>query len=498
MRHMFLLSILLALSAACRQVEADIQVAGIFADNMVLQRDMEVPLWGRAERGERVTVGLLGLTKTTRADQNGQWAMKIGPFKAGGPCEMRINGNNAVVIKNILIGEVWLCSGQSNMEWGVEKVEDAEREIPNARYPALRLTRIGGTSLTPQDKLSARWVECSPATAGSFSAVGYYFGRELHKHLNVPIGLIANAVGASPIRAWISPNTQYSNSLFKETLGDYQTYAQRKQAYSEKRMAYDEALRKSKAAGTAPPPFPGFFEAMGDAPGVVYNARIHPLAPFCIRGVVWYQGENEAIFRHAGSYKTFFPLLIDDWRRRWCQVNLPFLFVQLAPIGRKSPQPVESAWAEVRDGQRQTLGVPNTAMVVTTDICEPALHPLKKIAVGKRLALAARAVAYGERVEYSGPIFQKVEFRNGKGVVHFSHAEGGLVARGSRLNGFAIAGADRRFFWAEAEIMGNAVSVSSGKVADPRAIRYAWEDHPDGNLFSAEGLPASCFRTDDW
>ena len=492
------LLLLAAMTVCCPQAEADIHVAGIFGDNMVLQREMELPVWGWAQRGEKVTVELLGMTRSTTADTKGKWTVKIGPFPAGGPCDMKIHGSNTIVIRNILIGEVWLCSGQSNMEWGVEKVAGAATEIPAADRPLLRLTTLGGTALTPQDRLSARWITCSPQTVGSFSAVGYYFGRELHEHLKVPLGLIANAIGASPIRAWISPDVQYSEPVFKETLKDYKTYAQRKKAYAEKRAAYETALKRSKAEGTAAPPCPGFFEAMGDAPGVVYNARVHPLAPFAIRGVIWYQGENEAIYHHAGTYKDFFPLLIQDWRRLWGPGEFPFLFVQLAPIGGHSKQPIASPWAEVRDGQRRTLSLPNTAMVVTTDICESALHPLKKTDIGKRLALAARAVAYGEQVPYSGPFFQKVEFRDGKGTVWFTHADGGLTVSGSRLKGFAIAGPDRKFFWADAEIHGDAVSVSSGKVPDPQAIRYAWEDNPDGNLFNKDGFPTSCFRTDDW
>jgi sialate O-acetylesterase len=498
MRNILFLSLLAAMAICCRQTDAEVRVAGIFGDNMVLQREMELPVWGRARNGEKVSVELKGVIRTTTADASGKWMVRIGPFTAGGPCEMKVSGGNALLIKNILIGDVWLCSGQSNMEWGVEKVAGAETEIPTAHYPALRLTTVGGTSLTPQDQLSVRWVECSPATAGSFSAVGYYFGRELHQHLNVPMGLIANAVGASPIRAWISPDVQRSDPVFKATLEDYKTYAERKKAYAEKRKAYEDALRKSKAEGTAAPRFPGFFEAMGDGPGVVYNARIHPLAPFGIRGVVWYQGENEAIFHHAGTYREFFPLLIEDWRHRWGQGDFPFLFVQLAPIGSHSGQPVDSAWAEVRDGQRQALRVSNTAMAVTTDICESALHPRKKTDLGRRLALAARGLAYGERVEYSGPIFRKVEFSAGKAVVWFTHADGGLAVNGSRLKGFAIAGADRKFFWGTAEIHADRVSVCSDKVPAPRAIRYAWDDNPDGNLFNKDGLPASCFRTDDW
>jgi sialate O-acetylesterase len=299
-----------------------------------------------------------------------------------------------------------------------------------------------------------------------------------------------------------------ANPIFKQTLEDYKTVPERRKLYDAKRAIYDAALAKSKAEGTPPPNslYPGSFE--GDTfPGPYFYGRVYPLAPFAMRGVIWYQGENEAINfantprperpNNALTYKLFFPVLIAEWRTLWGR-DFPFLYVQLAPIGGKPAAPGESSWAEVRDGQRQALKVKNTAMVVTTDICDSDLHPKKKVDVGKRLALCARALAYGEKLLYSGPNFEKVEFKDGQAIPSFTDVGGGLVAKDGPLKGFAIAGADRKFVWGDAEIKGNTVVVSSPQVPKPEAVRYAWAENPVGNLFNQEGFPASCFRTDDW
>ena len=412
-------------------------------------------------------------------------------------------GPDATTLRNVLIGEVWICSGQSNMQWGLKMMNNAEAEVANANYPSLRYITIAGTASARQRVIpsgSLAWQECTPQTAGELSGVAYFFGRELQQRLKVPVGLIVTAQGASPIRSWISAEAMQGSPLFAETLADYQTMPTRKKVYDEKRAAYEAALAKSKQDGTPAPPWPGSFEA--DAyPGPYFYGRVYPLAPFALRGVIWYQGENEAIdfqgVNHSKTYKDFFPVMIAEWRSLWGW-DLPFLYVQLAPIGGQQTAPGESSWAEVRDGQRRTLAVKNTAMVVTTDICEPELHPRKKVELGQRLALAARALAYGEPLVYSGPIFDRAEFKDATAVLSFTHVEGGLVAKEGPLSGFAVAGADRKFVWADAKLVGNTVVVSSAQVADPQAVRYAWAENPIGNLFNQEGFPASCFRTDDW
>ena len=517
MQTRFIWSILMLLALGGLPVVGGVNVIGLFHDNMVLQREMELPVWGGGKKGETVTVDFAGAAKTAAVDESGKWLVKLGPFSAGGPHEMKITqGADSVTIKNVLVGEVWICAGQSNMQWDLKTLKqysapNADDEIAKAKYPDIRFITIQGTAAVRQQTIPSgalQWRECTPETAGDLSAVAYFFGRELQQKLQVPIGLIVTAQGSSPIRSWISAETMNANPLFKETLDDYKTVPERKKLYDAKRAIYDAALAKSKAEGTPPPNslYPGSFE--GDTfPGPYFYGRVYPLAPFAMRGVIWYQGENEAITfantprpecpNNALTYKHFFPVLIAEWRALWGS-DFPFLFVQLAPIGGQPKTPGESPWAEVRDGQRQTLKVKNTAMVVTTDICESELHPRKKVDVGKRLALAARALAYGEKLIYSGPIYDQAEFKDGKVTIAFTDTGSGLVAKDGPLKGFAIAGADRKFVWADAEIKGNTVVVSSPQVTEPKAVRYAWAENPIGNLFNQEGFPASCFRTDDW
>ena len=504
MQSRFVWCMLTLLALGCQPITAGVNVVGLFRDNMVLQRDMELPVWGGGKTGETVTVHFAGTSKATTVDENGKWMVKIGPFRAGGPHEMRITqGDVSTTLTNILIGEVWLCSGQSNMQWDLKMVNDGSNEIASAKYPDVRFITIQGTAGGRQQVIpcgSLQWRECSPETAGDLSAVAYFFARELKKTLHVPIGLIVTAQGASPIRSWISAEAMNANPIFNGTLEDYKTLPDRKRAYDEKRAAYEQALAKSKADGTPAPPWPGSFEADA-SPGPYFYGRVYPLAPFAMRGVIWYQGENEAMYfqgvTHARTYKDFFPIMIAEWRSLWGR-DFPFLYVQLAPGGGQQKDPVESSWADVRDAQRQTLKLKNTAMVVTTDICDADLHPRKKVDVGKRLALAARAVAYGEPLVYSGPVFDQAEFRDGKATISFTHQGGGLVTKEGPLKGFAVAGSDRKFVWADAEIQGNTVVVSSTQVAAPKSVRFAWAENPIGNLFNKEGFPASCFRTDDW
>ena len=507
----------LAPAEAAEQAAAA-NIAGLFRDNMVLQRDMDLPVWGGGKKGDQVAVEFVGVSKTTEVDETGKWMVKLGSFPAGGPHEMKITqGAASATLKNILVGEVWICSGQSNMQWDLKTLKknsapDAENEIANAKYPDIRFITIVGTAGSRQQEIpcaSLAWRECSPDTAGDLSAVAYFFARELQKTLNMPIGLIVTAQGSSAIRSWISAEAMNANPIFKETLEDYKSVPERKKAYDEKRAAYEAALAKSKADGTKPPPGPGSFEA-DTYPGPFFYGRVYPLAPFAMRGVLWYQGEADAsnfantprsgpagLTNHSLTYKDFFPVMISEWRSLW-GYDFPFLYVQLAPGGGLQKDPVESSWAEVRDAQRQTLKVKNTAMVVTTDICDADLHPRKKVDVGKRLALSARAIAYGETLIYSGPIFDKAEFQDGKVTISFTHTAGGLMARDGQLKGFSVAGTDRKFVWADAEIRGDTVVVSSAQAPDPKAVRYAWAENPIGNLFNKEGFPASCFRTDHW
>ena len=492
----FNLVFLIGLIITCQPAFAAVKPAGIFGDNMVLQRDMEVSVWGLADKGEKVTVEIQGMVKTVESSDWGKWMVKIGPFKAGGPCEMKISGKNVVTIKDIMIGDVWLCSGQSNMQWGLKQMSDAATEVPNANYPDIRLTTITGSSAQPKDDVVCQWVPCSPQTVENFSAVGYYFGRDLHKNLKVPIGLITTAEGGSLLRTWISSKMQRSNPVFEALFEDYRTYSARAAEHSKKLKAWQEEARIAKEEGKPTPGgYPPFYEGNAASPGMLYNARIHPLAPFAIKGVVWYQGEYDAMFKNSRTYCDHFSLMIQDWRDLWEQGDFPFLFVQL-PWLTAGVEPVE--WAEIRDAQRRTLKVKNTGMAVSTDICEPELHPRKKSELGKRLSILARSIAYGEKLVCSGPLFDKVEFKGDKVLLSFTELGGGLMVKGDKLQGFSLAGSDKAFVKADAEIQGNQVLVHSDKVTDPKAVRYAWTDNPIGTLYNQEGFPASCFRTDDW
>ena len=488
----------------CMSVMSEVKPGGIFGDNMVLQRDAELPIWGWAGKKERINVEFNGETRSAMSDDEGKWLLRIGPFSAGGPFLLRITGANTVEYKNIMIGDVWLCSGQSNMQYPLKDEANGEAELHSAMHSGIRLIKIGGTAPVPSEDLfmtfphiSRNWMQCDPSVLKWFSAVAYYFGRDLNERLNIPIGLIETAEGSTPIRAWISPDSQRLNPLFKDDIADYSTYLERKKTFDAKMAEYQAALNKSNGDGLKPPAHPGFFEAYASSPGLLYNARIHPLAPFAIKGVIWYQGENEAYYRHSATYHNHFLTMIENWRKLWKQ-DLPFIFVQLAPINSIQQLPAESTWAEVRNAQRESLKLSNTAMVVTTDICESGLHPRKKAELAKRLSMAARAIAYNEKVEYSGPLFSKIEFNDGKARIFFTHAEKGLISREGMLKGFSIAGADRQFVWADAVIDGDTVIISSEKVKNPEAVRYAWADNPLGNLFNKDGFPASCFKTDKW
>ncbi len=416
--------------------------AAIFRDYMVLQRDRPVPVWGWADPGEAVQVVFMNTTNRAVADATGRWQVSLGPYPAGGPFEMVLAGNPGRTIRDILIGDVWHCAGQSNMQWSIGSMADAAEVLADADYPEIRLVTIwGAASLEPKRDLhdgypSTHWRPCSSNTARIFSAPGFFFARDLYRHLKIPLGVIATAEGSSPIRAWISPETQRTNPLFKPILDDYATYAERKKPY----LAYLAARKKAKEDGTPEPPFPGFFEAYGDGPGMFYNSRIDPLAPFGIRGAIWWQGGNEAIYKHGEMYRDLLPILIQDWRARWGQGDFPFIVVQLSPIGGKAAAPGESEWAWVRDGQRRATALTNTALVVTMDILEATLHPVRKAAMGPRLAAAARALAYGEPIVYSGPLVENARFADGRVVLTFKHVGGGLAVRGEHRGELLVPG----------------------------------------------------------
>jgi len=489
---------------------ADVRLPSIISDNMVLQRGRLVPIWGEADPGEAVTVIVGNQQLETQADDKGQWQVDLAPLSADNPLKMTIKGKNTITITNILVGEAWVCSGQSNMPWPVIRSDNADAEIAAADYPQIRLFSMERiSSKHPITDTPGRWVVCTPETVTRFSAVAYFFGRHLHQKLNIPIGLINSSWGGTPAEAWTTHQTLESNSDFTPILDHWEeavlTYPKIKNRYTKRLEKWKEQVAEAKAT-TQPadqqlprrPSEPFGAPGHRHTPAGLYNGMIHPIVPFAMRGAIWYQGEANA--KRAYQYRTLFPAMIRDWREAWGQGDFPFLFVQLANYRERHDQPTESDWAELREAQLMTLQLPQTGMAVIIDIGEADdIHPTNKQDVGHRLAFAAESIAYGHDVVYSGPIYDFMTIEGNKARIRFKHVGSGLVTQnGNKLTGFAIAGRDRKFVWANAQIEGDTVIVWRDEIAKPVAVRYAWADNPACNLCNKEGLPASPFRTDPW
>lgn len=486
----------------CAWVAAEVTCAPLFADGMVLQRDARVPVWGKATPGEKVTVAFAGQSRTTTADKDGKWRVDLDPLPASNtPQELTVN---ELTIRDVLVGEVWVCSGQSNMQWPLKQSNDADAEIAAADFPRIRLATVKRkVSAEPSDTCEVDWQSCSPESAPGFSAVGYFFGRHLHRALKVPVGLIHASWGGTPAEAWTSREALLADAMLRPIVerGDrYPTeFAERLARWQREHDAWEATTRASTEPSTLPaaPRRPVDPLNNPNMPGGLYNAMIHPLAPYAIRGVIWYQGESNA--GRAFQYRTLLPTLIRDWRSLWQQGDFAFLIVQLANFGRNGSDPGRSAWAELREAQALTArDVPRVGYVVTIDIGNPTdIHPRNKQDVGKRLGLLAERLVYGREVDASGPTFKSMRVVDGKVRVGFDHADG-LNARGEKPRGFVVAGADRVFKSAEAVIDGNEVVVSSAEVPEPVAVRYGWANSPECNLYNAANLPMAPFRSDDW
>ena len=451
-----LLFSLLLLTFAAR---AEVKPNSLFADNCVLQRGVRVPVWGTATSGEKITVTFAGQTATTIAT-NGLWKVWLEPMQADAtPQTLTIQGDTTCTFTNLLVGDVWVASGQSNMERQLgprppqPEIIGWREAAATANFPDIHEFYVPEhLSATPTTDAGGNWVVCSPQTAPDFSAVGFFFARALHQAEKVPVGILFSAWGGTPAEAWTSASALKKMNDFRPQILWNPPY---------------------NAASLA----------------VLYNAMIAPLQSFPIKGVIWYQGESNC--DRGRQYRELFPLLIDDWRQGWGLGDFPFLFVQIAPSKYWTP--------EIREAQLLTLKkTKNTAMIGTADIGDANdMHPAQKAPVGERLALAARALAYGEKIEYSGPLFKKMKIEGDRAVISFTHTDGGLVANGGELRGFTIASADKKFVPAKAEIKGKTVVVWSDEIKLPAAVRYGWAKAPDVNLFNEEGLPASPFRTDD-
>lgn len=496
----------LLLVASVTSLHADVGLNPLFNHNAVLQQGIPVPVWGSAAPGEKVTVSFAGQTKSAVAT-NGLWSVRLEPMKAEtNPASMTISGaSNTVTLTNLLVGEVWLCSGQSNMERqlglrkGQKPLENWEAEAASANYPMLRHFLVKQTiSTNPLSEVAGNWQVCTPQTVTNFTAVGYYFGRDLQKDLKVPVGLLHVSWGGTPAETWTRWEVMETNPALSAILPRYSneiaTYAERLAKYQadepklqeEYTNAVAKALAEAKPTPRPPSP-PRDPLKTQNSPSRLFNGMLHPVIPYAMRGVIWYQGESNG--GRAKEYRDLFPAMIADWRALWGQGGFPFLYVQVAPFKNMGP--------EIREAQLLTLAkTTNTAMVVITDHGDANdIHPTEKEPVGQRLALAARAIAYGQALEYSGPLFQGVAFRGAQAVVSFAHAGTGLVSKGGELKGFEIAGADGNFVPASAAIDGTNVVVSSPQVPAPTAVRFGWANVPDVNLFNAEGLPASPFRS---
>ena len=446
--------------------QAAVKLPAVIGDGMVLQRGQPLPIWGWADKGEEVTVTIAGQKHVTKAGDDGRWKVTLDKLAVGQPLEMTVEGSsgNKITLKNILVGEVWVCSGQSNMAIGVCACKNGKEETAAASHPHIRLFLVAqAQAAQPASDVKGNWKSCTPENiavgkpdCGGFSAVAYYFGRQLHNELKVPIGVIDTSVGGTPAEFWTS--------------------------------------RKALEANPALKPL-----SQGEA-SCLYNGMIAPLMPYAIRGAIWYQGESNV--PAAYRYRTLFPAMIANWRADWGQGDFPFGFVQIAPYNYHRDWKVDPAFcAELWESQLLTLkSTPNTGMAVTTDITDlNDIHPKNKQEVGRRLALWALAKVYGRDVVYSGPIYKSMAVEGDKVRLQFDHRGSGLAARdGKALTDFTIAGDDKKFVPAVATIDGDSVVVHSDQVAKPVAVRYAWHDTATPNLSNKEGLPASPFRTDRW
>lgn len=509
--HRAVLVVLLFSSSilASLSVRADVKLPGLFSDNMVLQRDISLTFWGWAEEGEMVTVEFQGLKASANAFRQlpnplSRWQVKLGPFKASAiPSSLVVQGRNRIERKNILVGDVWICTGQANMEFPLNKSADAEKELAAANHPLIRLYTVPRAKASePAADLRVSWQECR--TPGAFSAVAYYFGRDLQKSIGVPVGLIGTYQSGTPTEAWASRNTLNGHpelrrdfvERFERMRGDYAAAVQKFTAEA------DELKKQGKRPSGLPPKAPVMPTWMGTE---LFNGMVAPLIPYGIRGAITYQGEANT--DRAGQYRLLFPELIKGWRDAWGQGDFPVLAVQLTPFDKNRNRPLEqiiavpedSDWARLREAQSLTeKAVPNYALVVTTDLGDKDdPTPSKKELVGARLALAARALVYGEKVTSIGPVFREMAVQGEKISLKFDHVGLGLEARGGKLTGFAVASEDKKFVWADAQINpDNSVTVSASTVPKPVAVRYGWADYPVVNLFNKDGLPATPFRTD--
>ncbi len=492
-----------AAAVGLASLRADVRLPAIFSDHMVLQQKQECAIWGWASPGEKVNAAIAGRTRSAEANSAGRWVMKLPALTEPGPYTLTISGENRITIVDVLAGEVWLGSGQSNMELTVGQARDFAGEKAAANFPRLRMFKEESpTASSEQFVGKGRWVVCSPEVVGRFSATLYFFGRELHRFLATPVGLINSSVGGTPIESWIPAEAQHGSERLKPFFAEARIAAANfdaaaaQEKYERELAAWREAVAAAKAPRAAPrkPVNLNEVRARWSDVGGLFNGKIAPLIPFAIRGAVWYQGEANAGNDKARFYQYQLPLLVTEWRRRW-GYDFPFAWVQLpnfAVSGRD--------WPLVREGMLRSLAVPHTGMTVNIDIGDPhEIHAGNKQEIGRRLSLWALAEVYQHHeIAWCGPLFASYEKRDRGIVVRFKHTAGGLVVKSGGLQGFMIAAEDRRWRPATARVDGDTVIVTSAEILEPVAVRYAWENNPACSLHNVAGLPASPFRTDDW
>ena len=498
--------VVIAIITFASTLNADVTLPNIIGSNMVLQQDTLVKIWGWANPGESIIIQTSWLDKSdpeykTIANENGKWLLKIKTPKAGGPYNVSIKGDNFIELNNILIGEVWLCSGQSNMDmpmkgWKNQPIEGAPNDIANSANKSIRLFIVDKKlANSPLDTIGGQWVECTPETLKDFSAAGYYFASKLNAETKYPVGAIHSAWGGTVAQAWMRID-YLSTDDYLMPLVDW---------YYNTNRDWEKACQVAEQNNQPKPSKPGGINSANE-PSALYNGMIAPINNLTIKGVIWYQGESNV--GNSFLYRKMFPKLIQNWRCDFHNNKMPFYFVQIASFSEHKPgqqvtpyrgTPRDHGWAHLREAQFMTCSMKNTGMAVTIDIGQTNnIHPANKKEVGRRLALWALTKDYGMDLDYSGPLYAGYRIEGDKIRIYFDYAEDGLVFRDGVAKGFAIAGHNQHFVWADAVIDGSTVLVFSNQIKEPKSVRYAWDVDPEICLFNKANLPASPFRTDDW
>ena len=492
MKQLLIISAFMLLQATAN---AGLKLPNIFGDHMVVQQNAPIRIWGKTSPGQAVTASLAGKSASTTADDDGGFTVELPQLAADGAShQLIVTADETVTFNDVLIGEVWVCSGQSNMQWSVNASNDADLERLAARHPKLRM--INFPQVGTQEAVwthDRQWQVCSPETVGGFSAVGYFFGRQLLETLDVPVGMINNAWGGSACEAWINRDVLAADSQYEPLLTRWK---QNEAAVADLSAKADLDDNQKKQLENLKRQMTG-----NSRPGNIYNGVLKSHLGYTIKGAIWYQGESNA--SRAYQYRNLFPLMISNWRQEWGQGDFPFYWVQLADFRAEKDMPVESDWAELREAQTMTISaLPNTGQAVIIDIGEGKdIHPKNKVDVGRRLARWALAVDYGISVPYRSPQYRDMQIQENKIILTFDYVDG----KGWRPFdtaapvGFSIAGEDRKFVWADAKILPDgSIEVSASEISNPVAVRYAWADNPVCNMYDNAGLPLTPFRTDDW